>query len=207
MAQITSGFRAIFSHPVMYNMAQRAVGAERARGMLVRDYFPPMQGKSLLDIGCGTAEILRHLPEDMSYSGFDASAAYIAEAGRVFGHRGDFRAELVSEATLDAMQAFDVVLAFGLLHHLDDSDADSLFRLAAHALRPDGMLITMDPVFAPGQNLLGRWLISRDRGRSVRSPEAYHALARSGFPLVNHHLRHDMLNIPYSHCIMQCTLR
>ncbi|MDQ6966931.1 MAG: class I SAM-dependent methyltransferase, partial [Mariprofundaceae bacterium] len=136
----------------------------------------------------------------------DASEAYIDEARRVFGHRGEFRAELVSEATLDGMAQHDVVLAFGLLHHLDDEDAASLFRLAAQALKPDGMLISMDPVFAPGQHPLAHWLISRDRGRSVRSPESYHALARTSFPLVNHHLRHDMLNIPYSHSIMQCTL-
>ncbi|OIO68108.1 MAG: hypothetical protein COW19_01860 [Zetaproteobacteria bacterium CG12_big_fil_rev_8_21_14_0_65_55_1124] len=206
MTQITSGFRAIFSHPAIYNMAQRMVGAERARRMLVRDYFPPMQGKSMLDIGCGTAEILRHLPEQMEYSGFDASESYIAEARRAFGNRGSFRAELVSAATLGSMQQFDVVLAFGLLHHLDDSDAASLFRLAAQALKPDGMLITMDPVFAPGQHPLARWMISRDRGRCVRSPDGYQALARASFPLVNHHLRHDMLNIPYSHTIMQCTL-
>jgi len=207
MTQITTGFRAVFSNPSIYNLAQRAVGAERARRMLVRDYFPSMQGKSMLDIGCGTAEILRHLPEDMRYAGFDASEAYIEEARRVFGRRGSFRAELVSETTLDDMAKFDVVLAFGLLHHLDDTDANNLFRLAAGALKPDGMLITMDPVFAPGQHPLARWMISRDRGRSVRTPDGYHALARAVFPLVNHHLRHDMLNIPYNHCIMQCTLR
>ncbi|MDX8391359.1 MAG: class I SAM-dependent methyltransferase [Mariprofundaceae bacterium] len=206
MAQITTGFRAIFSHPSIYNLSQRVVGAERARRMLIRDYFPPMHAGSLLDIGCGTAEILRHLPEGMSYSGFDASQSYIAEARRSFGQRGSFRAELVSAATLDGMEKFDVVLAFGLLHHLDDDDATSLFRLAAQALKPTGMLITMDPVFTTGQHPLARWLISRDRGRSVRSPEGYQTLARASFPLVNHHLRHDMLNIPYSHTIMQCTL-
>jgi len=206
MAQITTGFRAIFSHPAIYNLAQRMVGAERARRMLVRDYFPPMQGKSMLDIGCGTAEILRHLPEKMEYSGFDASEDYIAEACRAFGQRGSFRAELVSVAALQKMQKFDVVLAFGLLHHLNDDEVGELFRLAARALRPDGVLITMDPVFAPGQHPLARWMISRDRGQCVRSPDRYQALARANFPLVNHHLRHDMLNIPYSHSIMQCTL-
>ena len=206
MAQITSGFRAVFSHPAIYNLAQRMVGAERARRQLVADYFPPMQGKSMLDIGCGTAEILRHLPHDVVYSGFDASEAYIAEARHEFGHRGTFRAELVAAATLEELQRFDVVLAFGLLHHLEDEDAASLFRLAAQALKPDGMLITMDPVFALGQHPLARWMISRDRGQCVRSPDAYQALARGSFPLVNHHLRSDMLNIPYSHTIMQCTL-
>jgi len=206
MAQITTGFRAIFSHPSIYNLAQRMVGAERARRMLVRDFFPPMQGRSMLDIGCGTAEILRHLPEQMEYSGFDASEAYIAEAKRAFGHRGSFRAELVSAATLDGMQPFDVVLAFGLLHHLGDDDAASLFRLAARALKPGGVLITMDPTFAPGQHPMAHWLISRDRGRCVRRPEEYQALAEACFPVVRTHLRHDMLNVPYSHTVMQCSL-
>jgi cyclopropane fatty-acyl-phospholipid synthase-like methyltransferase len=204
MAQITTGFRAIFSHPAIYNLAQRAVGAERARRMLVRDYFPPMQGRSMLDIGCGTAEILRHLPEAMTYFGFDASAAYIDEAKRAFGERGSFRAELVSEASLEDMPQVDLVLAFGLLHHLGDADANHLFRLASQALKPEGMLLTMDPTFSPGQHSLARWMISRDRGQSVRSPDGYRLLAEAVFPQVHAHLRHDMLTIPYSHCILQC---
>ncbi|MDQ6972546.1 MAG: class I SAM-dependent methyltransferase, partial [Mariprofundaceae bacterium] len=181
-------------------------GAERARHILVRDYFPPMQGRSMLDIGCGTAEILRHLPGQMEYSGFDASESYIAEASRMFGQRGSFRAELVSAATLDGMQKFDVVLAFGLLHHLEDGEAADLFALAARAIKSDGMLITVDPVFTPQQNSVARWVISRDRGRNVRQAEQYQALASASFPLTRTHLRDDFLYMPYSHMIMQCSL-
>lgn len=207
MAQITTGFRAIFSHPAIYNLAQRAVGAERARRLLVRDYFPPMQGRSMLDIGCGTAEILRHLPGDMIYFGFDASEEYIDQARRSFGERGSFRAELVSEASLEGVSKVDLVLAFGLLHHLDDADARQLFHLAAEALKPNGMLVTIDPTFAPGQHPLARWLIARDRGQCVRSPDGYRALATAAFQQIDAHLRHDMLTIPYSHSILQCRLR
>lgn len=207
MTQITTGFRAIFSHPFVYNLAQRAVGAERARRLLVRDYFPPIQGMIMLDIGCGTAEILRHLPRDMRYFGFDASEAYIDEAKRAFGERGSFRAEMVSQASLEGIPQVDLVLAFGLLHHLVDADAHDLFNLATQALKPEGMLITMDPTFAPGQHPLARWMISRDRGRCVRSPDGYRLLAEAAFPQVFSHLRHDMLTIPYSHCILQCRLR
>ncbi len=204
MAQVTSGFRAIFSNPGVYNLAQRMVGAERARRILVHDYFSDMRGKRMLDIGCGTAEILRHLPEDMDYSGFDASEAYIVEARHRFSARGSFRAELVREATLEDIGMFDLVLAFGLLHHLDDDEAAALFRLAAKALKPNGCLITVDPVYTDVQSRLTHWVISKDRGQNVRNAGQYASLAKVFFPEVQEHVRDDLLHIPYTHLIMQC---
>jgi len=205
MAQITSGFRSIFSQPAIYNMAQRLVGAEKARRQLVNDYFPAMAGLRMLDIGCGTAEILQHLPDDMSYYGFDASEAYIGKAGQRFGTRGTFRAELVREAVLDDLEAFDVILAFGLLHHLDDNEADALFKLAATALKSGGKLVTIDPAYVAGQHPLARWIISKDRGQNIRTPEAYSALAGKHFQQVTTSVRHDLLYIPYSHAILECS--
>jgi len=203
-AQITTGFRAILSHPTIYNIAQRLVGAEKARSMLVRDYFPAMNGLRMLDIGCGTAEILRSLPEEMSYLGFDTSEAYIAEARRRFGRRATFRAEAVRQATLDDTESFDLILAFGLLHHLDDDEAKSLFQLAGAALGPGGRLITIDPVYAGGQSALARWMISKDRGQNVRTIQGYRQLTRKRFHQITTTVRHDMLHIPYSHLIMVC---
>ncbi|MDQ6982762.1 MAG: class I SAM-dependent methyltransferase [Mariprofundus sp.] len=205
MAQITSGFRSIFSHPATYNLAQRLVGAEKARRQLVNDYFPAMEGLRMLDIGCGTAEILQHLPDDMSYYGFDASEAYIGKAEQRFGVRGTFRAELVREAVLDNLEPFDLILAFGLLHHLDDSEADALFKLAVTALKAGGKLVTIDPTYVASQPPLARWIISKDRGQNIRKPSAYSALASQHFQQVATSVRHDLLYIPYSHTILECT--
>jgi len=204
MAQITSGFRAIFSHPSVYNFAQRMVGAEKARHRLVHDFFPPMQGLRMLDIGCGTAEILDHLPENMDYSGFDASDEYIAKATARFGHRASFRAELVRQATLDDLAPFDIILAFGLLHHLDNAEATTLFQLAYDALKPGGKLITIDPVYSNQQSALARWIISKDRGQNIRQSHEYLALVESPFDRIESTIRHDMLYIPYSHIILEC---
>ena len=206
MAQITSGIRSIFSHPVIYNLAQRMVGAEKARRILVREYLPSMAGRRMLDIGCGTAEILRHLPAQVEYTGFDASAVYVAQARARFGERGVFRAEMVREATLKDMGKFDLVLAFGLLHHLDDEEACMLFALAASALKPGGMLLTIDPTYVASQSILARWIIGKDRGQNVREPEAYQALAEASFPQTSLSVRPDLLNIPYDHAILQCRL-
>ena len=204
MAQKLTGLHAIFSNAAIYNLAQRLVGAEKARRLLVQDYFPSGGSYRMLDIGCGTAEILRHLPDGIDYHGFDASEAYIAEAREHFGERGSFHAELVREAVLDEIEPFDIVLAFGLLHHLDDDEAETVYKLARHALRPGGRLVTVDPVYEDGQGRLARWIISKDRGQSIRTEVGYRSLAERQFAEVSASVRHDMLNIPYSHLIMVC---
>jgi len=205
MAQNVNGFRAIFSSAPVYNLAQRMVGAEKARRILVRDYFPDSGPYRMLDIGCGTAEILRHLPDSIDYHGFDASEAYIDEATRRFGNRGTFKAELVREASLEQIPAFDVILAFGLLHHLSDEEARMLFSLASKALKPNGRLITIDPTYADKQNPFGRWVISKDRGQNVRTPSAYAQLADGLLADITVDVRHDLLNIPYTHTVMVCS--
>jgi hypothetical protein len=50
-----------------------------------------------------------------------------------------------------------------------------------------------------------RWLLSRDRGRYVRSPESYQRLAAAVFPHVQTTIREDLLRIPYTHFIMSCS--
>jgi len=205
MAQNLTGFRAIFSHALIYNMAQCMVGAEKARRLLVQDYFPDRGDYRMLDIGCGTAEILRHLPDNIDYYGFDASTAYINQARQRFGERGTFKAELVREASLQDMEPFDIILAFGLLHHLGDDEARTLFSLASQALKKGGKLITIDPVFTTGQHPFAHWIISKDRGQNVRTPDQYIDLASTQFGQVQGEIRNDLLNVPYSHMILTCS--
>ena len=109
---------------------------------LCRRDVRPRRGDQILDIGCGTAEILEHLPE-IQYFGFDASQKYIDAAKARFGNRGTFSCDTVTTATLQRLAASDVVLAVGILHHLDDSDATSLLELAKAALKPGGRLVTL----------------------------------------------------------------
>lgn len=120
MAQVTSGARAILSYPFVYSAFQSLMGAHKFRKNFVANYVKPLPGMKILDLGCGPADILGYLP-DVDYWGYDISTAYIAQAKKRFGQRGQFNCKQLELHDLAALPKFDVVLALGLLHHLDDS--------------------------------------------------------------------------------------
>jgi SAM-dependent methyltransferase len=202
MDQEKGGLRGILSSPRMFNLLQTLVGAGGLRSRYVREFIHPAPGARILDIGCGTGAILDHLPEGIDYEGYDLAPEYIEYAQRRYAGRGRFFCERVSRLTIREPHRFDIVLASALLHHLGDEEAKDLFRVAALSLKPGGVLITYDNVYVDGQSRLARYFISRDRGRHVRTPAEYEALARAVFARVETSTRHDLLRIPYTHFFM-----
>lgn len=205
MSETRTGLRAILSHPRVYDLFQNLMGARTGRRDFADHFVRAAAGTRILDVGCGTAQILSYLPADVAYWGYDVSPAYIAYAREKFGERGRFVCRELTRDELAGLSPFDVVIASGLLHHLDDDTARQFLELAAGALRPGGRLVTIDPCLAPGQNALARFLVSRDRGQHVRSAEAYRALAEPVFRTADGVLRHRFW-IPYTHWIMECSV-
>lgn len=202
MGQITRGLRGVLSHPVIYSAFQYIMGGRSARDSFVHDHIRPETGMKVLDVGCGPAGILEYLPS-VEYWGFDVSGAYIESARTQYGTRGQFFCQLLKHDDLAKLPSFDLVLALGLIHHLDDEAALNLFRLAHDALRPGGRFVTIDPCLAHGQNPLARLIIRSDRGQNVRTRDGYAALAESVFSEAVIEVRHRAW-IPYTHCMMEC---
>lgn len=205
MSQVTTGIRGVLSHPFIYDIVQNVAGARKFSKIYVAEYVRPRDLERVLDIGCGTADILAYLPETVTYTGFDASPDYINAARTRFGKRGDFQCREVNELTLDEPGAFDIVLANGLMHHLDDREVGALCRVGAKALKPGGRMITHDPCYCDRQSRMAQYLIAHDRGQNVRIGEDYLALLRPFFSHVELSVRHDMVYVPYTHAIITAT--
>lgn len=202
MAQITSGIRSILSHPVAYDTLQGMLGVTHARKVVCAEYINARPGQVVVDVGCGTAEILKFLPDSIRYFGFDLSSSYIASAERRFGNRGRFRCADVTQLAPGEIPPCDVTISFGVLHHLDDEGARHLIDGLYDRLAPGGRLITVDPVFVPGQKRIAHELIRRDRGQNVRDCEGYLALVPERFSQRRIEPRHDLLRVPYTYAVM-----
>jgi 2-polyprenyl-3-methyl-5-hydroxy-6-metoxy-1,4-benzoquinol methylase len=205
MAQITSGIRSILSHPMVYETFQNIMGARQGRKRIVRESIRPFAGMRILDLGCGTAEILTELPSDVTYVGYDMSPEYIAAAQKKFAGRGTFHCRLLEQAEVATLEKFDLVMGIGVLHHLDDATARQFMTIAKGVLKEGGRVFTLDPCYADGQNPIARFLISKDRGQHVRVAEGYQAIAQGLFARVEGRLTHQAW-IPYTHWRMESFL-
>lgn len=200
----TRGLRVVLESPRCYAWSQAVLGADRARRTLVEHYLGPLGSVDVVDLGCGPGVIAPYLGA-RSYVGYDASPAYIAAARRRHGVRGEFHVARAERVPDREPRRFGLVLALGIVHHLDDASAIALFRAARTLLVPGGRCVTLDPVFVAGQRPLARALAALDRGRHVRDDAAYAALARAAFPSVALSHRSDLLRVPYDHLILTCT--
>lgn len=204
MNQITSGIRTILTLPSIYNSLQYLMGASKNRSYFVKQYIRPSVGSHILDIGCGTADILYYLPADIDYWGIDISSQYINAAKKKFGSKRQFVCGTLDQDKINKMPKFDLVLIIGALHHMDDAMVINVLNLSSNALHKKGRLVTIDPCFSKCQNPIARVFIDWDRGQNVRNKDGYLALAKTVFQSVEGTLKHQAW-IPYTHWIMQCS--
>jgi len=190
--------------PRVYRAFQKCLSGNSGAAY-VRSFIRPSTGDRILDIGCGPAGILALLPE-VQYTGIDLSPDYIAHARARFGSRGTFVCQSVAEAAISSPGSFDIVMAMGLLHHLDDNEACKVFEMARLALRPAGRFVSLDGCWVDGQSPFARLLLRMDRGEFIRSEKALVAIASRSFSQVAARIHHDLLRVPYTHITLECRL-
>ena len=198
--------RQLLSISSVYRSFQARLRSDDSVSRLTEEFLRITPGQRVLDIGCGPADILAYLPEDIDYQGYDAEPNYIATARKRYGERGSFAVRAVSPEAVNNIGTFDVVMSIAVLHHLTDAEADTLFASAAKVLRPGGRVVTVDCAYVDGQNPVARILASLDRGKHVRSPDGYLSLARRHFEQADATILHDLIAVPYTHCIIEARI-
>jgi SAM-dependent methyltransferase len=172
----SSAWRKMLGHPFVYDQIRpRVVGGIDMRPVYER--LPSEARRLVLDVGCGTGDALRYLDDFEAYLGIDTDPIAIAHARKRWASRPNvrFEARLLEPEDVVRLEPTGVVLS-GVLHHLTNDEAVSVFRLVGASPRLV-RIVTNDIVFLPGR-LFNNVLAMMDRGRYCRHPDAYAELAR-----------------------------
>ncbi len=192
-------------HPFVYRAFSSIVGLSGGfRVEYIKNHIKPFDGANILDIGCGPGDFLKLL-DNVNYVGFDLNAKYIAAAKQRFGNAGTFIQEKVGEDIVGKYNNFDIVMANGLLHHLNDGEVLQLLETAWNSLIPGGRLITLDGVLHEKQSKLAKYFVMRDRGRFMRDEAGYARLCNRIFNSLCITTYENALRIPYSLIVIEST--
>lgn len=196
--EIQSGLRSILQIPLLFDAFQSMVGSPGMRRYVINHFLTFRDQCKVLDIGCGTGELLKFLPDNIDYTGFDKDEKRIEFAKKKYGSRRNFFSRDINTLNGSGSQdeQYDIILLFCVMHHLDDEETNKVLTHAKLALKPDGVLLTVDGVFLEKQNPLARYILSKDRGRFVRTDDAYRKLVKKHFEKIEVKIEKNLLRIP-----------
>tara|TARA_B100001248_G_scaffold64627_1_gene45125 strand:- start:3731 stop:4273 length:543 start_codon:yes stop_codon:yes gene_type:complete len=151
----------------------------------------------ILDIGCGPAEIIDHMPQ-CEYFGYDIDKRSIAYAKKKYNSKNyHFYCKRFQKKEIRSLPKIDFVILFGIMHHLSNNQINSILMLCRKKMKKNSKLLTEDPIFVEKQNIFAKFLISSDRGINVRNKDQYLKILKKHFKSLDFKITHQKF-IPYT---------
>lgn len=192
--------RNLLRFPILYKTFQDTLDGGLRR-YFVKDVVRPEVGDRVLDLGCGTGNLYDHFQgSQAAYLGVDHNPLYIQYAQKKYGTEG-FVCEGVENLSIE--KKFSKIVASSLLHHLSDEDFVGLMRYIPRLLEPGGQFIAIEPHYHPKQTWGSYWMCRLDRGRFVRTQEAYVKLLNQTFSQVSYEFIGRKSVVPTHFCILR----
>ena len=160
----------ILDIPIIYHLSQKVFLADNFRKNLLKKLLTK-KNLDILDIGCGPGNMINYLSFN-KYYGFDTDKKYIKYAKNKYKNC-NFFCEKFTKTSLKKISRVDVVILFGILHHISDDEILKLIDILKLSLKKDSQIITLDPIYVKNQNKIAKFLIDNDRGAFVRTLKGY----------------------------------
>lgn len=190
----------LFDNANLYKIFQFAVSRQNTSRVIREEVLKPEGVHDVLDFGCGIGYHALEFP-NTNYLGIEPLQSCIRKAHKSFsGTNRQF--VLGDHKTLKEIpnSSYDLVIAIGVLHHIDDDIVSQFLKESFRILRTGGRLTTFDPVLHQNQSILSSWIVKRDRGKWVRTQSEYLAILTESFPVkVHSKIYTRLLRIPYDH--------
>lgn len=194
----------VFDNAQLYKLFQFGVIKPKTSEKIRDEVFKSVGVKSVLDFGCGVGHHSLEFAHSR-YLGVEPLEGCVSKANRMF-KAPNVKFIVGDHLTLKSIpdSSFQVVIAIGVLHHIDNETFSDFVKEAYRILEPGGRLTTFDPVFHDNQSFTSKWVVSRDRGNWVRTTEDYLSPLKKVFEnKVSCKIYKGLLRIPYDHFHME----
>ena len=168
-------FHTVLERPAVYRVKSRLLSLGRRS---VFRYLEAIAAAAppgpVLDVACGPGEHVGAFSQPVF--AVDTNRRYLEYAAR--HHAARFG---VMDATRMAFggEAFALVFAVGLCHHLADDAVRAVAREMRRVVRPGGRAVIVEGVYPPYRLHPGTWLFRLDRGAHTRTRASITALVES----------------------------
>lgn len=190
----------VFDNAKLYEIFQSVVDRRETQEIIRNEILKPDQITNVLDFGCGIG-YHSELFKSAHYLGIEPLEACIAVANRRYASsRVEF--ELGDHLSMKALpdNSFDLVIAIGVLHHIDNEIFGEFIQEAFRILTPGARFTSFDPVFHSEQSKISEWVVKQDRGGWVRTEADYMGVIGRTFQgVVETKIYSNLLRIPYDH--------
>lgn len=190
----------VFDNAKLYEIFQFAIGRRGTQELIRDEILKPDQINNVLDFGCGIG-YHSELFKSAHYLGIEPIESCITVANKKYASsRVEFR--LGDQISLKSLpgNSFDLVIAIGVLHHIDGNIFAEFIQEAYRLLKPGGRLTTFDPVFHSEQSVISEWVVKQDRGGWVRTEGEYlETIAKTFREVIETKIYSNLLRIPYDH--------
>lgn len=156
--------------PTLYNSFIRPKWFSK---FFIQDIITPhfdFKGKTILDFGSGTGSNSLMF-STQSYTGVDIDFNRIAYAQKRYpGYRFSV---LDSHLLPSPTDSIDYILIIAVLHHISTSDILPYFSEFERILKPNGLILVLEPCLRNNNNFNNRFMQLFDNGKFIRHEDDY----------------------------------
>lgn len=191
--------RRILEIPFVYDTFQFIMGGKKRQQIFKKEYIGDVSGISVLELGCGTSDILEYF-EECDYTGVDLEEDYIKSAQKRYSDKpwAKFICADVNDYSNTCNKKYDLILMTAVIHHISDEQVECCFESVKKMLKDNGRFISFDSVYRQGMSRFESFLNDMDRGQYIRKEEEYVNLNKKHWKNVDYVCRKDMMNLPFN---------
>ncbi len=205
-----AGVRDILAIPNMYKKFENMFARKNAQKAFADEYFRDnIADANILDLGCGTADIVLGIEGYQLYVGVDCSQKYIKYDQSKYSHiaHTEFYCMDLNEFVENCSRKFDLVIMMGVLHHINDEAVENAMENIKKVMSSQGQFVSLDPCYTDRMNPIAKLICKLDRGKYVRSEVEYYRLMKKHWKNVWYEIRKDTLRfLPYSQIVFKTNM-